>query len=200
MHNIRINALQLRQLNKDYLKNYKQLVTSMNMTLHSYSTGVDTGFNSNRQSALLSIDPLKIQPGVDNAAAAHLNAAFKLTNSGSLISSVESPNSVLRQIPAMHHIASNSNIRFKRLPFYSQTVAANLMQLNNGVTTAWVAKGSNFTSKPVADNLYFVLKQKRFAPQIRKVANIAVNKPTAQLFVKDASVLSTSIEAQYSQK
>lgn len=200
MHHISINALQLRQLNKDYLKNYKQLVTSMNMTLHSYSTGVDVGFSSNRQSSILPIDSLSIQPGVGNAAAARLSAAFKLTNSGSFISSVESTNSVLRQIPTMHRIASNSNIRFKRLPFYSQTVAANLMQLNNDVTVAWVAKGSNFTTKPVADNLYFVLKQKRFAPQIRKVANVVVNKPTAQLFVKDASVLSTPIEAQYSQK
>lgn len=87
------------------------------------------------------------------------------------------------------HNAVNPNKKTQRLHNYSLSPAASLTTSLNEVSDVWSDNSNEVINKDTPDNLYFVIKQKRFAPAVRKVHTIDLKKVEKHLNLANNELL-----------
>ena len=70
----------------------------------------------------------------------------------------------------------------------------------NDLGPRWVGSAAELSPKTTADNLYFVIKQKRFAAPIKKINTVPTELRKPQLLLNNFSTLTTSNEFEYTRK
>lgn len=183
-----LNNFQLRQLNKEYLKAYKQSVVSSSASLHGYVSASVTATPTVLEQRT-SLSTQKAPLSATTASANRVLSASTWTRLSDMSADVRTPVVSGSRASRLMHNAANANIRNKRFAFFTQTCGVKVIRVDQNTALTWSVSNVMVREKPLADNMYFVLKQKRFAPQIRKVASIANGNLVAQLKLHNAGAM-----------
>lgn len=200
---IELNSFVLRVYERDVLNNTLQVTKENRNKFQSYNsmlfsnknnslTDINT-INANNLMFAEEINNIKIKTINDDFKSKELRARIlnESINSYELFFKQKLTTMNLQNNSNINitHTTSNFNNRSRRLGSFKNISALNLIANNDQNKFIWVNNNSTVKEKPITDNLYFVLKQKRYTPQIRKVNTIQVTTSLKQLKLISTSTL-----------
>lgn len=203
-----LNAIQIRNHNKEYLDIYKRNVNSIVGKTTTYSRTIGTNNISLKKK-------IKVHPSflaetnqfpIERVNNPYLSESEKSMRCN-FIAFINSDNSAnIKHVlsrsdvtlnPNLTHNALNNNKRLTRIRSFAKL---NYINLNQNSEFNWTNSGAQFIAKTTADNLYFVIKQKRFAAPIKKISTVDTKVMQPQLVLNNFSTLSLSDEFVYTRK
>lgn len=203
-----LNTLQVRAHNKEYLNAYKKTVQAVATRYTTYSNTAYTPDCKNVR--VFKSHPSMFVEAADATTVGknHLSEANRLVRSSFVEweSSEKTQHEDLRVVPttianttatALPLNTQNPNKRFVRSRNFSTpahlTVGADLVP-------RWASSAVDISAKTTADNLYFVIKQKRFAAPIKKINTVPIELRKPQLALNNFSTLVLGNEFEYTRK
>lgn len=194
-----LNSLQIKNHNKEYLDAYKKNLISLYHRNMTYSTAIYSSVYSNTD-----VTPHNTAYSYDFEGSAvppitsfpKDRVAF-LSNSEKVLTDIRSSDITANRVLKIEKNAFNYNKRFARahnftLPQHTTYIKSNRL--------TWTDSSAMFEPKTTADNLYFVIKQKRFAAPIKKINSINIAATGKQLQLKNFSTLVHLSEHNYTRK
>lgn len=98
------------------------------------------------------------------------------------------------------HNASDANKRFGRIANFTIPVYTALTSNTDIIDVTWNNSSTSVSAKTTADNLYFVIKQKRFAAPIRKINTVNILHRQRQFMLNNFTKLTAFEEFIYTRK
>lgn len=201
-----LNSVQIRNHNKEYLDAYKKNVMAMSGRNETYRTATYT--ISETAPKKLKSEAAFFNETVSGLAVngSHLTPRQRAVRSGFVhytqskdwyIQESSKSNKEFSLDSQMTHNAFNANKRFNRSSNFTTPTHTGVTANTN---IAWSDSSASVTPKTTADNLYFVIKQKRFAAPIKKIASLNTTHRQHQLTLNNFSALTTSEEFTYTRK
>lgn len=201
-----LNSLQIRAHNKEYLDAYKKTIKPATTRHTTYSNTVYTP-------AVADVSVFKSHPSFFSEAAPVVKVgknqwseANRLVRSSfvewepsekayrdNLFSAERAPTTSA----AIPFNTQNPNKRFLRSRNFAMPAH---LTVPNDLEPRWTSSASELSSKTTADNLYFVIKQKRFAAPIKKINTVPTELRKPQLVLNSFSALTLGNEFDYTRK
>ena len=201
-----LNSLQIRAHNKEYLDAYKKTIKPATTRHTTYSNAVYTP-------AVAYVSVFKSHPSFFSEAAHSVKVnknqwseANRLVRSSCVewepseeayrddLFSAERAPATSATIPFN---TQNPNKRFLRSRNFAMPAH---LTVPNDLEPRWAASAAELSSKTTADNLYFVIKQKRFAAPIKKINTVPTELRKPQLVLNSFSALTIGNEFDYTRK
>lgn len=202
-----VNDLQIRTHNKEYLDGYKRAVASMDTrhrTFHKslYEPSAFT-FKSLRPQHAYFDEPFENV----SVRTAQIKLKYKATRADATRAELagQYPEVLLERSDVAETAAAlalpvntqNPNKRFSRFRNFS---FINGLTLDVKLNPRWTDSASTLPTKTTADNLYFVVKQKRFAAPIKKINTVPFETKKTHLMLNNFSTLTLANEFDYTRK
>ena len=202
-----INDLQMRAHNKEYLDGYKRTVASMDTRHSTFSKNLYEPATLNDK-ALRAQRAYYDEPfGEVSVKAAEVKPKYKALRSDAARFELagQYPDVLLEHnklTPASPNLTlptntQNPNKRFAR---FRNFAFVNELNLDSNLNPNWVDSAAALPTKTTADNLYFVIKQKRFAAPIKKINTVPFETKKTHLVLNNFSALALSNEFDYTRK
>lgn len=201
----KLNEIQLKNHNKEYLNVYKKKIKAMGNKQKNYQTSIydskfDNQLTHKASDSLYKEDYLDLKPKIltKNLENAIPKAQiFRSLESDAAKLSIISKSNNKSNPTVLTHDATNDNKRYMRTHSYNML---NYVSLNNTKQLNWTENVNVVSSKTTADNMYFVIKQKRFAPPIKKISTVNTKSLINSVVLKNYSSLQTVKDHNYTTK
>lgn len=204
-----LNDLQLKNHNRDYLNRYKNLIKSAPSFIKSYETSLN--------SPTTDVQSLKSYPAthahyVNNCKSTVMrikasnvkDVKFRVNVYESAATTVERLNRVYcdikltpNKVVVLQHNATNSNRRMNRSHDFNVTRYTILL---NNLKLVWNRPTDIVIPKTTADNMYFVIKQKRLTTSIKKLTSSDIIKNVNHFSLKNFNITVMAAESNYTTK
>lgn len=204
-----LNNLQLKNHNREYLNIYKNVINS----LPKFNKAYETSFNNvTTNTQLIKSYPAahayyanECKPIITQVKTfGEKDARFRANIYESAATDIDRLNYIHRDFKVtsnsliiLQHNASNPNKRMNRSHNFNFTHYTTLL---NNFKLVWNRPTDIVIPKTTADNVYFVIKQKRFTAPIKKLALLNLKESVNHFSLKNFNIAVTAVEPNYTTK
>lgn len=179
---INLNLIQLKAHNKDYLISYKNALKSLiNKNLNT-SVNFSKIENANNAVSCKNIKNLNVFLAP--------NYVFSEIDQNVYFAPITKKTENIKNHMLITQNTRNLQKKNARLSLYSQTKPLNIsLNKNKIISLNWNQSQNGFKDNISRDNMYFVIKQKRYAPSIQRVNALNLDVKKKELFLQNTTKL-----------